>query len=64
MRSKNCVLSDMTTHAAGTQGNPPAINVLTGVSFSVTDAKLYVSVITLSTEGYNKLSQQLKTGFK
>ena len=30
----------------------------------VADAKLYVPVVTLSTQGYAKLLQQLKSGFK
>ena len=33
-------------------------------AFSVTDTKLYVSVVTLSTQGNAKLLEQLKSGFK
>ena len=32
--------------------------------FSVTDSKLYVPVVTLSTQDNAKLHQQLKSGFK
>ena len=32
--------------------------------FKITDTKLYVSVVTLSTQDDNKLLEQLKTGFK
>ena len=32
--------------------------------FEVTDTKLYVPVVTLSTQDNEKLLQQLKTGFK
>ena len=43
----NCVLTDMTTQSAvAAQGdNParPAINIPTGVTFKMTDTKLYAS---------------------
>ena len=66
--SKNCVLTDMITHAAvPAQGDNPArleINAPTGAAFRIKDCKLYVPVITLSAENDNKLLDQLKTGFK
>ena len=34
------------------------------LTFEITDAKLYVSVVTLSTQDNSKLLQQLKSGFK
>ena len=34
------------------------------IAFSITDAKLYVSIVTLSTQDNAKLLQQLKSGFK
>ena len=38
---------------------------LAGAStFTITDAKLYVSIVTLSTEDNEKLSKQLSEGFK
>ena len=40
------------------------INVNNHVKFEITDTKLYVPVMTLSTQGNGKLLQQLKTGFK
>ena len=43
--SKNCVLADMTV-----ANNPP-----TGLEFQITDTKLYVPVVTLSTENGKKL---------
>ena len=49
---------------AGANNNPPAINAPTGATLAVTDIKLYVPVVTLSTEDDNKLLEQLKTGFK
>ena len=35
-----------------------------GTIFSITDAKLYVPVETLSTQDNKKLDEQLKSGFK
>ena len=35
-----------------------------GATFAITETKLYVSVVTLSTEDNAKLLQQLKSGFK
>ena len=36
----------------------------TNVTLKITDTKLYVPVVTLSTEDDNKLLEQLRTGFK
>ena len=46
--SSTCVITD--SNGAGT--------------FEITDTKLYVPVVTLSTQEYTKLLQQLKSGFK
>ena len=66
--SKNCVLTDLITHAAvAAQGdNPakPAIAAPTNATFKITDTKLYVPVVILSAQGDNKLLEQLNTGFK
>ena len=66
--SKNCVLTDITTQAArAAQGDNPArivINAPTVVTFQITDTKLYVLVVTLSTENDKTLLEQLRTGFK
>ena len=40
------------------------VNENLGAAFSITDTKLYVRVVTLSTEDNAKLIQQLKWGFK
>ena len=57
--SGNCVLTDITTQAAraAQRGNParPAINAPTNATFQITDAKLYVPVVTLSTENDKRL---------
>ena len=60
--SKKCVLTAMKTGA--TQGNNPAIAAPTNPTFKITDTKLYVPVITLSTQDDNKLLEQLQIGFK
>ena len=41
-----------------------AVNNPTNATFKTTDAKLYVPVVTLSTEDDNKLLEQFKLGFK
>ena len=43
---------------------PPAVGAPTGLKIKITDTKLYVPVITLSTENNKKLLEQLKSGFK
>ena len=57
--SENCVLTDVTTQAtrAAQGGNParPAINAPTNATFQITDTKLYIPVVTLSTENDKKL---------
>ena len=62
--SKNCVLADMTVTAVGNNNDPPEIVAPTGLEFQTTDTKLYVPVVTLSTENDKKLLEQLKSGFK
>ena len=54
--SKSCVLVDMTVTNANPRGNPPvtAILALSGATFQITDTKLYVPVVTLSTENNKK----------
>ena len=61
--SKNCVLTDVITRAAGGVGLP-GIVASTGALFVIEDYKLYVAVVTLSAKNDNKLLEQLKTGFK
>ena len=48
--SPNCVISNVTANRDKT--------------FAITDIKLYVPVVTLSTKDNAKLLQQLKSGFK
>ena len=66
--SKNCVLTDMITHAAvPAQGNVteiPAIAAPTNATFAITNCRLYVPVVTLSAENGNKLVEQLKQDLK
>ena len=52
--SENCVLTDITTQgvvvAQGNNPARPAINAPTNATFKITDTKLCVPVVTLSTE--------------
>ena len=58
------------TCQAKRETNPDANSAVAGTenqtcaTFKITDTKLYVPVVTLSTENDNKLLEQLKTGFK
>ena len=66
--SENCVLTNITTQtAAAVPGDNPArerIDAPTNATFKITDAKLYVPVVTLSTKDDNNVLGQLKSGFK
>ena len=66
--SQHRVLTRITTQAAvAAQGNNPArpaINVPTNAAFETTDRKLYVPVVTLSTENHKKLLEPSRTGFE
>ena len=42
----------------------PAINAPTNATFQIKDTKLYVPVVTLSTNDDNNFLEQLKSGFK
>ena len=54
----------MTERTAGNNNNVPAIVAPTRLEFQITDTKLHVPVVTLSTENDKKLLEQLKSGFK
>ena len=54
----------MTVRATGNNDDPPAIVAPTGLKFQIIETKLYVPVVTLSTENGNKLLEQLQSGFK
>ena len=66
--SENCVLTDITTQTArADQGDNPArlaIDAPTNATFKITDTKLYVPVVTLSTEDDDNFLEQLKSRFK
>ena len=55
-------MTDIKTQTA--RGTRVAINAPTNATFKITDTKLYVPVVTLSTENDKKLLEQLRTGFK
>ena len=64
--SENCVLTDIITQAANPNADPaiPAINAPTNATAKIRDTKLYLLVVTLSTEDDNTFLEQLKSGFK
>ena len=66
--SENCVLTDIKTQtAAAAQGDNPArerIDAPINATFKITDTKLQVLVITLSTKKDNNFLEQLTSGFK
>ena len=66
--SEQCVLTDNATQTARvSQGDNPAgptINAPKNATFKITDTKLYVSVVTLSTKDDNKLLEQLQRGLE
>ena len=70
--SKNCILTDITMQTernANPNADPPVearerINAPTNATFKITDTKLYVPVVTLSTKDDNNFLEQLKSGFK
>ena len=60
------MITSKATRDADPNANPAvaAVNNPTGEIFKITDTKLYVPVVTLSTQDDKKLLEQLKTGFK
>ena len=58
---KNCVITSMEKRVII---NTRRDNSPTSAIFQITDTKLYVPVVTLSTENDKKLLEQLKSGFK
>ena len=66
--SESCVLTSITTETArAAQGDNPArerIDAAASATFKITDTKLYVPVVTLSTKDDNNFLEQLKSGFK
>ena len=64
--SENCALSSKTTRDADLDANlvVAAIDNPTNATFKITDTKLYIPVVTLSTKNDKRLLEQLRTGFK
>ena len=63
---KNCVLIDKSTREANYGANPVVYEIDNpeNATFKITDTKLYVPVVTLSTKDDNNFLEQLKSGFK
>ena len=64
--SENCVITGKATRDADSDANPivAAVNNPTNVTPKITETKLHVPVVTLSTEDDNSLLEQLNLGFK
>ena len=64
--SEKCLITSKATKDANSDANLATVTVNnpTYATFKITDTKLYVLVVTLSTEDDNKLLEQLKLGFK
>ena len=64
--SENCVLTSKVTRDADPDADPgvAAIDNPTNAIFKITDTKLYIPVVTLSTENDKRLLEQLRVGFK
>ena len=64
--SEYCVITSKVTRDANPNANPAVAAIInpTNVEFKVTDTKLYVPAVTLSTENDKKLLEKLKAGFK
>ena len=63
--SENCVLASRATRdAVPAQAENPAVTRVNNATFKITDTKLYVPVVTLSTKDDNNFLEQLKSGFK
>ena len=60
---ESCIL---TLHVGIRDATPAlaALSALTNPTFTITDTKLYVPLVTLSTQDDNQLLEQLKTRFK
>ena len=69
-RSENCVIINRApkekTVATSADDNLqfPKIDNTANVTFQITDTKLYVPVVTISTEDYNNFLEQLKSRLK
>ena len=64
--SENCAILSKATSEADPDADPAVAGIKnpTNAVFKITDCKLYVPVVTSSTEDDNKLLEQSKTGFK
>ena len=59
--SRECVITSMERRVIT---NTRRDTSPTNATFQITETKLHVPVVTLSTENNNKFSEQLKSGFK
>ena len=59
-----CMIINIATRERGAQRDPPEVRTSIDAILAITDTKLYVPVVTHSTQENNTLLQQLKTWFK
>ena len=64
--TENCVITSIATIDADPDADlvVVAVSNLTNATFKITETKLYVPVVTLSTQDDNKILEQLETRFK
>ena len=64
--SENCVITSKATKDPDTNADRgiPTRSFTTNATFKIKDSKLYVLVVTLSTQDDNKSLEELKSGFK
>ena len=63
--SENCVITSQATRDPDLDADSAVAEInSTNATFKIKDTKLYVPVVTLSTQDDNKLLEQLETGFK
>ena len=63
---KNSVITSKAKREANPNADPAVVEINNpiGATLKIKETKLYVPVVSLSTENDNKLLEQLKTGFK
>ena len=62
--TENCVITSKASRDADPDANPAVAGINNPTNATFKDRKLYVPVVTLSTESDNKLLEQLKAAFK
>ena len=61
--SKNCIIFEISRTIAVVGDNPAEAALTTGTTFQISNSKLYVPAVTLSTNNNIKFFEHLKQGF-